>query len=173
VRSRYDLFEATGIECMDRHTRAIHRLIVLETAYKRDEDDMVGCVYYSKCACAWVYQVIQIFIKKIYFLFTLNGKILLFFLVNLRTLYFHFLYLIFKVQLSTEEFCKLPPTAWNNFDYRSLLLWILCPGIAVYTVFRVMRYLLKRNKRANNTYVVAQQHTVINHDNEKSSFDML
>ncbi|KAG5675192.1 hypothetical protein PVAND_005116 [Polypedilum vanderplanki] len=41
VRSRHDLFEATGVACTDQHTNVVHRLIVLETGRDLNDDVMV------------------------------------------------------------------------------------------------------------------------------------
>jgi hypothetical protein len=44
VRSRHDLFEATGVACTDRHTSVVHRLIVLETRGRDVNDDVAMAV---------------------------------------------------------------------------------------------------------------------------------
>jgi hypothetical protein len=41
VRSRHDLFEATGVACTDRLTNTVQRLLVLETRRDMNDDSMV------------------------------------------------------------------------------------------------------------------------------------
>lgn len=49
VRSRHDLFEATGVACTDQHTSTVQRLVVLETRRDVNDDDAVATMTVSVC----------------------------------------------------------------------------------------------------------------------------
>jgi hypothetical protein len=62
------------------------------------------------------------------------------------------------VQKSKENFVELPTAIPDDFDFRSILLWLSLGCIAVFVALRILKCLLTKSERQSEDYRLSRQH---------------
>lgn len=78
------------------------------------------------------------------------------------------------LQKSKESFVVQPTTTADDFDYRSILLWLSVGCVAVFLALRILKCLLKKSERQSEEYRLSRQHhEALSIDEDvKSTIDM-